>query len=138
MNPTPLPADFDYESTIPLWKVNLQSNEIIREFIFEDFKRAFQFMTESASYAEEINHHPDWSNSWNKVMVRLTTHSSSGLTNLDIKLAQKMDELALTIAYPKSIKPFLFTKNIGQAVNQVVTILTINCHGIGPFVIYDS
>ena len=98
MNPTPLPADFDYESTIPLWKVNLQSNEIIREFIFEDFKRAFQFMTESASYAEEINHHPDWSNSWNKVMVRLTTHSSSGLTNLDIKLSQKMDGLALTIA----------------------------------------
>ena len=98
MNPTPLPADFDYESTIPLWKVNLQSNEIISEFIFEDFKRAFQFMTESASYAEEINHHPDWSNSWNKVMVRLTTHSSSGLTNLDIKLAQKMDGLALTIA----------------------------------------
>lgn len=98
MNSTPLPADFDYESTIPLWNVNFQLNEITREFIFDDFKRAFQFMTESASYAESINHHPDWSNSWNKVMVRLTTHSSSGLTNLDIKLAQKMDGLALTIA----------------------------------------
>ena len=98
MNPTPLPADFDYESAIPLWKVNLHSKGISREFIFEDFKRAFQFMTESASYAEEINHHPDWSNSWNKVKVRITTHSSPGLTNLDIKLAQKMDELALTIA----------------------------------------
>jgi len=55
-------------------------------------------MTESASFAEEINHHPDWSNSWNNVKVRLTTHSSPGLTNLDIRLAQKMDELALAIA----------------------------------------
>lgn len=98
MHSTPLPADFDFESIIPLWNVNFQSSEISREFIFEDFKRAFQFMTESALYAEEINHHPDWSNSWNNVKVRLTTHSNPGLTNLDIRLAQKMDELALAIA----------------------------------------
>ena len=47
-----------------------------------------------AQYAEEIDHHPDWSNSWNKVTVQLTTHSASALTQLDIRLAKAMDTFA--------------------------------------------
>lgn len=52
-------------------------------------------MTLCAQYAEEIDHHPDWSNSWNKVMVQLTTHSFNGLTELDIAMAKAMDTFAL-------------------------------------------
>jgi len=51
-------------------------------------------MTLSAQYAEELDHHPDWSNSWNKVRVSLTTHSAGTLTALDIQLAKAMDAFA--------------------------------------------
>ena len=67
---------------------------IWREFVFKDFEQAFQFMTLSAQYAQEIDHHPDWSNSWNRVMVHLTTHSAGGLTQLDMKMAQAMNQFA--------------------------------------------
>ena len=62
-----------------------------------DFKEAFEFMTLCAQRAEEIDHHPDWSNSWNKVSVHLSTHSSKGLTALDIQMAKAMDILALQV-----------------------------------------
>jgi 4a-hydroxytetrahydrobiopterin dehydratase len=54
-------------------------------------------MTLCAQRAEEIDHHPDWSNSWNKVAVHLSTHSSKGLTALDIEMAKAMDLFALQI-----------------------------------------
>ena len=54
-------------------------------------------MTLCAQYAEEIDHHPDWSNSWNKVAVHLSTHSSKGLTALDIQMAKAMDIFALQV-----------------------------------------
>jgi 4a-hydroxytetrahydrobiopterin dehydratase len=97
MNSLVLPQDFDFQDTIPLWKVDLQAQRISREFIFADFSLAFEFMKQSAQHAEELDHHPDWSNSWNKVLVHLTTHSTKGLTSLDIQLAQAMDILALKI-----------------------------------------
>jgi 4a-hydroxytetrahydrobiopterin dehydratase len=86
--------NFDLEKEIPLWLVDMDSKRIVREFTFVDFKRAFEFMTLSAQYAEEIDHHPDWSNSWNKVKVALTTHSAGALTKLDIQLAKAMDTFA--------------------------------------------
>jgi 4a-hydroxytetrahydrobiopterin dehydratase len=101
MNTSVLPQDFDYQGTIPLWKVDVQAQTIFREFIFTDFRLAFEFMTQCAQYAEEIDHHPDWSNSWNKVQVQLSTHSAKGLTELDIRLAKQMDVLAQKInAHP--------------------------------------
>jgi 4a-hydroxytetrahydrobiopterin dehydratase len=54
-------------------------------------------MTLVARYAEEIDHHPDWSNSWNRVSVRLTTHSKKGLTELDLAMAKVMDQFALQL-----------------------------------------
>jgi 4a-hydroxytetrahydrobiopterin dehydratase len=54
-------------------------------------------MTLCAQYAEEIDHHPDWSNSWNKVAVQLSTHSSNGLTELDMQMAREMDLFALQL-----------------------------------------
>ena len=97
MNASVLPQDFDFQGAIPLWKVDLQTQTIFREFIFADFSLAFEFMKQCAQYAEEIDHHPDWSNSWNKVLVHLSTHSAQGLTVLDIQMAKMMDALAQKI-----------------------------------------
>lgn len=84
----------ELEKEIPLWSLDIDGKRIVREFAFADFKQAFEFMTLSAQYAEELDHHPDWSNSWNKVRVSLTTHSAGALTALDIQLAKAMDAFA--------------------------------------------
>lgn len=63
-----------------------------REFTFPDFRRAFAFMTEVAFAAEQLNHHPDWSNVYNRVTVRLTTHDAGNtVTDRDRKLAARID-----------------------------------------------
>jgi 4a-hydroxytetrahydrobiopterin dehydratase len=65
-----------------------------RVFEFKDFKQAFAFMKRVALAADRMNHHPDWSNSYNKVTVNLSTHSAGGLTKNDFELAgiiQKID-----------------------------------------------
>jgi 4a-hydroxytetrahydrobiopterin dehydratase len=85
---------FDLDKEIPLWAPGPEGKSIAQTFTFADFKQAFKFMTLCAQYAEEIDHHPDWSNSWNKVMVELSTHSAGGLTKLDIQLAKAMDAFA--------------------------------------------
>jgi len=92
--PSALPADFDFQAVIPAWSVSLSPPEITRVFTFVNFERAFEFMTLSAQYANEIDHHPDWSNVWNKVNVHLSTHSAKALTELDILMAQAMDRFA--------------------------------------------
>ena len=83
------------ENEIPLWV--LEGKTIQREFVFKNFKQAFEFMTLCAGYAEEIDHHPDWSNSWNRVNVRLSTHSENALTQLDVQLATVMDRFAIQV-----------------------------------------
>ena len=72
----------------------LADGKLRREFKFADFIRAFGFMTSAAIEAEKLNHHPEWSNVYNKVTVNLVTHSAKGITELDFKLAKKMDALA--------------------------------------------
>ena len=67
---------------------------ITKTYAFTDFSEAFGFMARAALAAEKLDHHPDWSNSWNKVGVTLSTHSAGGVTELDIKLAEAMDRLA--------------------------------------------
>jgi 4a-hydroxytetrahydrobiopterin dehydratase len=61
-------------------------------FAFTDFPQAFAFMTRTALEAEKMNHHPDWSNSYNKVSVELSTHDAGGVTELDLALATKMSK----------------------------------------------
>jgi 4a-hydroxytetrahydrobiopterin dehydratase len=92
-----LPEGFDFEGAMPLWVLDSSGQKICRVFIFADFKQAFEFMTLSAQFAEEIDHHPDWSNAWNKVIVELSTHSSGGLTTLDVQMAQAMNTFALQV-----------------------------------------
>lgn len=95
--PKLLANDFDFASRLPAWQVNLATQELERVFVFKDFKGAFEFMTLCANLAEELDHHPDWSNSWNRVSVRLSTHSMKALTELDITMASAMDQYALQI-----------------------------------------
>lgn len=79
---------------LPEWEITRGGKAIHRTFIFKNFIEAFGFMTSAALEAEKLNHHPEWSNVYKTVVVTLTTHDADGLTELDIKLAGKMDALA--------------------------------------------
>ena len=76
---------------LPGWSV--QNGSLHRAFEFKDFSQAFGFMTRVAMAAEAMNHHPDWSNAWNKVTIDLVTHSASGLTTNDVTLATKIQAM---------------------------------------------
>ena len=71
---------------------NGKRDAITKEFKFSNFKKAFSFMTSIAMKAEEIGHHPEWFNVYNKVIITLTTHDVEGLSDKDIKLGQFIDE----------------------------------------------
>lgn len=76
------------------WQADPTRDAITKTYKFRNFIEAFGFMTRSALWAEKWNHHPEWSNVYNRVTVTLTTHDAGGLTQLDLKLARKMDQLA--------------------------------------------
>ncbi|EBA04464.1 4a-hydroxytetrahydrobiopterin dehydratase [Rhodobacterales bacterium HTCC2150] len=76
------------------WALSEDQKAIDKSFKFKNFIDAFGFMTRAAIWAEKWNHHPEWFNVYNRVDVRLTTHSADGLTMLDDKLARKIDALA--------------------------------------------
>ncbi|MGE5395267.1 MAG: 4a-hydroxytetrahydrobiopterin dehydratase [Candidatus Saccharibacteria bacterium] len=73
------------------WK--LENNSLRRDFKFKNFVDAFSFMTAIALEAEKADHHPDWSNSYNKVSIAFATHSEKGITQLDYDLAGKTNAL---------------------------------------------
>ena len=79
---------------LPGWRYEAAGRAIRRDFRFADFGAAFAFMARSAIAAEKADHHPDWSNSWNKVEVALSTHSAGGVTGKDIALAKAMEGFA--------------------------------------------
>ena len=66
-----------------------------KQFRFRDFSEAFGFMTQVALAAEKMNHHPEWSNVYRDVQVTLLTHHTNSITNLDIELAGKMDQIEM-------------------------------------------
>ena len=69
-----------------------------KTFVFGGFVQAFGWMTQVAIWAEKLNHHPDWANSWREVRVTLSTHDAGGLTERDVALARRMDKLAAAAA----------------------------------------
>lgn len=77
-----------------------EEQKILRDLQFSDFTRAFSFMTAVAIEAEKMNHHPEWHNVYNRVGIALTTHDAGGLTINDIKLAQKIEQLAAPLLAP--------------------------------------
>lgn len=75
------------------WALDGDGTALRRQFVFDSFVQAFGFMTQVALLAQQADHHPEWSNVYNKVDIRLTTHDAKGLTQRDIKLAQAIDAL---------------------------------------------
>lgn len=67
---------------------------LYQEFRFTDFATAFAFMTRVAEVAEEQDHHPDWSNSWNRVVIELRSHDKGAITDRDHRLAAAIDQIA--------------------------------------------
>lgn len=76
------------------WTLAGDGLSISRSFTFRNFSEAFAFMTRSALAAEKLDHHPDWSNVYKTVEVRLNTHDAGGLTALDFELAKRMNRYA--------------------------------------------
>ena len=85
-------AVHDFLSKQSLWV--MKNDKLHREFRFKDFTHAFGFMSMVALVAEKTNHHPEWFNVYNKVVVDLTTHEVKGVSERDFQLAQSMDKLA--------------------------------------------
>jgi 4a-hydroxytetrahydrobiopterin dehydratase len=80
-------------ATVPDWTVI--DGRLHREFVFDGFMAAMAFMNRVAPIAERLDHHPDWSNSWNRVVVDIVSHDSGGLTDRCIALAQGIDGVAV-------------------------------------------
>ncbi|MEA3048807.1 MAG: 4a-hydroxytetrahydrobiopterin dehydratase [Sphingomonadales bacterium] len=76
------------------WAFDQDRNGIAKSFTFADFGEAFAFMTRVALEAEKADHHPEWSNVWNRVDILLSTHSAGGVTGKDIALAAKIEAIA--------------------------------------------
>ena len=79
---------------LPGWRTADGRDAIQKTFKFKDFNEAFGFMARAALVAEKMDHHPEWTNVWNRVEVTLSTHSAGGLTELDVTLAEAMDRIA--------------------------------------------
>ncbi len=79
------------KESLPSWQY--KNSFLRKEFTFKNFVEAFSFMTAAALEAEKADHHPDWANVYNKVIVCLQTHSANGITVKDFDLAKKMENI---------------------------------------------
>lgn len=97
--------EIDYNlTTLKGW--SLDDDRIVKNIVFKDFKEAIAVMIKIGEAAEELNHHPDWYNSYNKLNIKLGTHDVGGLTMKDFELAQRIEEI---INQPKKKRPRLST-----------------------------
>jgi 4a-hydroxytetrahydrobiopterin dehydratase len=76
------------------WNEVAGRDAIAKKFVFKDFNEAFGFMARAALVAEKLDHHPEWFNVYKTVEVTLSTHDAGGVTELDVKLAEAMDQIA--------------------------------------------
>jgi 4a-hydroxytetrahydrobiopterin dehydratase len=81
-------------TSLPGWSVGEGRDCLVRTYRFADFNAAFGFMTRVALLAEKLDHHPEWSNVYDRVEVLLTTHDAGGVTELDLEMARFMDRAA--------------------------------------------
>lgn len=92
------PLDSDQRATLahklPDWRLDAGRDALVRSFKFRNFVEAFGFMTRVALLAEKMDHHPEWSNVYNRVEILLTTHDCNGLSARDLALAEAIDKLA--------------------------------------------
>ena len=78
-------------STLSGWIV--QDDKLHKQYQFDSFIEAFGFMSSVALIAESMNHHPEWSNVYNRVIIDLTTHDSGGISDLDFEFAERVDKI---------------------------------------------
>lgn len=83
-------------AALPSWSV--EKGKLHREYQFADFPHAFGFMATAAPAIEKMNHHPEWSNVYNRVTVDLTTHDAGGITHRDLELAKLLEGIAQQLA----------------------------------------
>lgn len=95
--PAPLTQDELQKALQDLLGWEIREDALCRAYDFEDFTRAFAFMTSCALVAERMNHHPDWDNVYNRVNVRLRTHDVGAITILDVRLAHACEARALAL-----------------------------------------
>ena len=87
--------EIDYNlTTLKGW--SLDEDRIVKSIVFKDFKEAIGAMVKIGEAAEELNHHPDWYNSYNKLNIKLGTHDVGGITMKDFELAQRIEEIINT------------------------------------------
>ena len=79
--------------SLPGWTLSENRLAISRRFTFANFSAAFAFMTRVALYAEKADHHPEWSNVWNRVDITLTTHDAGGLSQRDVAMARAIEAI---------------------------------------------
>ena len=87
---TPFERESFLQST-PHWRLDSERDAIARTLQFDDFTAAWAFMSRVAAIAERMDHHPEWSNSYNKVTILLTTHDAGGLTQRDTTMSAAID-----------------------------------------------
>jgi len=97
MMPVPQLSDAERElalASLRGWTLREDGLAISRDFTFKNFSEAFAFMTRVALIAEKQDHHPEWSNVFNRVAITLTTHDAGGLSERDVRVARAIDRLA--------------------------------------------
>ncbi|MGH7317224.1 MAG: 4a-hydroxytetrahydrobiopterin dehydratase [Candidatus Rokuibacteriota bacterium] len=85
-------------AALPGWTI--KDGKLHRELTFPDFTQAFAFMTDVAREADALDHHPEWFNVYNRVVIDLATHDAGGITTLDFELARRAEDLAGRRARP--------------------------------------
>ena len=98
MKPLDLALVREQMKTLADWRLDAERPALRRDFRFADFNQAFAFMTRVALYAEKNDHHPEWSNVYNRVEITLSTHDAGGVTQRDIDMARFADAAALATA----------------------------------------
>lgn len=78
-------------ASLPEWSI--EGGKLHRKIQFRDFNEAFGFMTRAALVAEQLNHHPEWSNTYNQVRIHLTTHDVGGISERDFEFATRLNQL---------------------------------------------
>lgn len=91
IEPLPQDARDRLAATLPHWRLMPHRDAIARDFRFKDFSAAWAFMARVASLAEQHDHHPEWSNIYDRVSIILTTYDAGSLSERDVRLAQAID-----------------------------------------------